>query len=403
MKLKNVLPMLLIIESTLAFSQTQPNSFPTSAGSNATIGGKNQIEFGAGFTKEPNAGKIGYQTFSGDALDIVGAGTSFSNRKIRLFAEGGTFFNGSIGLTFNLDIATSGDYQGLQLSHTSGRWTRLYSSMPGGSFNGITGINDSGIIFGNNAGTLNTGFVIAPHQGALSGLRVDQNGNVGIGTSSPDAKLAVNGNISFTGGSGSLSSNRSPINGYTNLFLGGAIADQANGSYKVFTDGGSNFFSAIKMDNWGGNVGAIKFYSGQSTGGTSYNISNAELENYARMTIVNGNVGIGTTDPKGYKLAVAGKAIAEEVTVKLQANWPDYVFEPTYQLSPLDSIKTYIDKNKHLPEVPSAKEMEKNGVNLGEMNMLLLKKIEELTLYVIEAKKENEVLRTRVEKLESKK
>ena len=103
-----------------------------------------------------------------------------------------------------------------------------------------------------------------------------------------------------------------------------------------------------------------------------------------------GNVGIGTTDPKGYKLAVAGKAIAEEVTVKLQANWPDYVFEPSYTLPSLDSIKTYIDKNKHLPEVPSAKEMEKNGVNLGEMNMLLLKKIEELTLYVIELKKENE-------------
>ena len=60
------------------------------------------------------------------------------------------------------------------------------------------------------------------------------------------------------------------------------------------------------------------------------------------------------------------------------------MFEPDYKLTSLDEIKNYIDQNKHLPEVPSAKEMEKNGVQLGEMNMLLLKKIEELTLYVIE-------------------
>ena len=74
---------------------------------------------------------------------------------------------------------------------------------------------------------------------------------------------------------------------------------------------------------------------------------------------------------------------------------PDYVFEPTYDLKPLAEIETYIKENKHLPEVPSAKEMEKNGVQLGEMNMLLLKKIEELTLHIIEQNK-------RIETLESK-
>jgi hypothetical protein len=66
---------------------------------------------------------------------------------------------------------------------------------------------------------------------------------------------------------------------------------------------------------------------------------------------------------------------------------PDYVFEKSYSLPSLEEVKSYIDQNKHLPEVPSAKEMESNGVNLGEMNMLLLKKIEELTLYVIEQNK----------------
>jgi hypothetical protein len=106
-----------------------------------------------------------------------------------------------------------------------------------------------------------------------------------------------------------------------------------------------------------------------------------------------GNVGIGTTTPGSFKLAVEGKIGAREVQVTLQNPWPDYVFEPTYNLKPLAEIETYIKENKHLPEVPSAAAMEKNGVLLGEMNMLLLKKIEELTLFLIEQNKEIKKLR----------
>lgn len=100
----------------------------------------------------------------------------------------------------------------------------------------------------------------------------------------------------------------------------------------------------------------------------------------------NGKVGIGTTIPDQL-LAVKGQVHANEVKVDLNVPGPDYVFDKDYTLSSLEEIKTYIDQNKHLPEVPSAKEMEKNGVQLGEMNMLLLKKIEELTLYVLEQNK----------------
>jgi len=68
----------------------------------------------------------------------------------------------------------------------------------------------------------------------------------------------------------------------------------------------------------------------------------------------------------------------------------------------IDEIKNYIDQNKHLPEVPSAKEMEKNGIQLGEMNMLLLKKIEELTLYTIEMNKKMEEMKKEINDLKSK-
>jgi hypothetical protein len=111
----------------------------------------------------------------------------------------------------------------------------------------------------------------------------------------------------------------------------------------------------------------------------------------SNINFTTGIVSIGTTTaPTGYKLAVAGKTLTEEVVVKLQANWPDYVFSNSYNLMPLSELESYINQNKHLPEVPSAKEVAENGIAVGEMSATLLKKIEELTLYVIELKKENE-------------
>ena len=115
-----------------------------------------------------------------------------------------------------------------------------------------------------------------------------------------------------------------------------------------------------------------------------------------RLTILsNGNVGIGTDDlvnfnlaTANYKLAVAGKFIAEEVRVKLKSTWPDYVFKPSYKLLSIAEVKAYIDQNQHLPGMPSAQEVAQDGLNLGEVNKLLVQKVEELTLYLIEKDKE---------------
>lgn len=102
-----------------------------------------------------------------------------------------------------------------------------------------------------------------------------------------------------------------------------------------------------------------------------------------------GNVGIGTTTPDS-KLTVKGNIHAEEVKVDLSVPGPDYVFKENYDLRSLEEVQNYIKEHGHLPNIPSAKEMETNGIQLGKMNMRLLEKIEELTLYVIQLKKENQ-------------
>lgn len=113
-----------------------------------------------------------------------------------------------------------------------------------------------------------------------------------------------------------------------------------------------------------------------------------------------GIVSIGTASmPAGYKLAVGGKMVAEEVVIKLQANWPDYVFEPGYRLPSLSELEKFIIAHKHLPGVPTTEEVKENGVATGEMNAILLKKVEELTLYLIELKKENDQLKIKLDEV----
>jgi hypothetical protein len=110
----------------------------------------------------------------------------------------------------------------------------------------------------------------------------------------------------------------------------------------------------------------------------------------------NGKIAIGTTDMtkiNSYSLAVNGAAIFTKAVVKSNAVWPDYVFKENYKMPKLDSLEQFIKSNGHLPEVPKAEDVETNGIDLGKNQALLLKKIEELTLIVIEQNK-------RIQKLE---
>jgi hypothetical protein len=179
-------------------------------------------------------------------------------------------------------------------------------------------------------------------------------GNVGIGTTSPGYKLDVTGSGRFTMGTyvydgqpfGVVSTSGVTWANNTLIYKGYNNGDFA----EILVPGGSIYPANIRL-------------------------------------LQNGNVGIGTSTPD-QKLTVNGTIHSREVRVDLNVPGPDYVFEPDYQLMELSKLKAYLDKNHHLPEVPSADQMAKDGLNLGEMNTELLKKVEELTLYVIEKDKQ---------------
>jgi len=149
------------------------------------------------------------------------------------------------------------------------------------------------------------------------------------------------------------------------------LFDNANGENRLegsFNEGGNN----IHLDSYWGD---LKFRTGDA--GTITD----------RMTIdgATGGVGIGTSNvPSGYRMAVDGNIIAERVRVQLSQNWPDYVFNENYDLMTIDDLKDNIAQNGHLPNIPDAATMTAEGQDLGEMQVKMMEKIEELTLYIID-------------------
>jgi hypothetical protein len=169
------------------------------------------------------------------------------------------------------------------------------------------------------------------------------------------------------------------------------------------TNSNLNVVSFLDASNWGiAHIGVQVQSQANHTGRLFFSTRPSGSGPVQRMLIdENGKVGIGTLNPDQL-LTVNGTIHSKEVKVDLSVPGPDYVFEKSYDLPSLDEVKSYIDENKHLPEVPSAKEMEKNGINVGEMNMLLLKKVEELTLYLVEQKKEIENLKSEISIIKDK-
>ncbi|GAA0548835.1 hypothetical protein [Chitinophaga japonensis] len=231
-------------------------------------------------------------------------------------------------------------------------------------------------------------------------MRITAAGNVGIGTANPLSGTS-NAGLHISKGNHSTIVLGDPFNGYggfvqtsdnkQRVFIGANLYDDVAGSWKVAQSGkGVAGISIIADEGTWGTV--IDFVT--SSGGT-YNRS---------MSILgNGDVGIGTSDTKGYKLAIAGSMIAEKVKVKLQGGWPDYVFADDYKLPDLAEVARYVKEHRHLPGMPAAKEVEQEGLDVGEMNKRLLKQVEEMMLYMMRQQTKIEALQEEIEKLKSNK
>lgn len=211
------------------------------------------------------------------------------------------------------------------------------------------------------------------------------NGNVGIGTTTPQEKVEVNGNILVNTGRFKQSGG---FGGGPIEISDRKIANTLGINWNTYYDTGWKYRNTDYGATLGLDVNGNLVYFANPLG-----TANDPVTSWGeRLRITSsGNVGIGTASPSE-KLSVNGKIRAKEI--KVETGWADFVFKPFYKLLSLSETEQFIKMNGHLPGIPSEKEVALNGINLGEMNAKLLEKIEELTLHLIEKdKKLTEVLR----------
>ncbi|MCG8742669.1 hypothetical protein G1K53_12645, partial [Tenacibaculum finnmarkense] len=216
-------------------------------------------------------------------------------------------------------------------------------------------------------------------------------GNVGIGKN-PSAKLDVNGNLRITAPGSSWITGKTGTGGLT------SSTQLTNSTYHPLIRQKTASGHFINLGGLGDYFGFFGYDKNRTANGYDHSMV---------MNLNTGNIGIGTTNTGSHKLAVEGSIGAREI--KVEANgWSDFVFYDDYKLPTLKEVENHIKEKGHLKDIPSEKEVEKNGISLGEMDAKLLRKIEELTLYTIEQEKKinnleknNKLLKSLVSQLAS--
>jgi len=260
-------------------------------------------------------------------------------------------------LTPSENLSVFGNAARLSVTGVSGNSAILMGNQNSG------GVNNPSVIWAANGNLFFGGGNSWNRGGTLSTtMTVADNSNVGIGITNPASKLEVNGDISLA---------RTHKIKFLETVGGDDRAYIRSSDCGPGEDCNSLVFAVNRDDE-------ILFIKGNKT------------------------VGIGTNDTKGFKLGVNGKIAATEVKVATYANWPDFVFKKDYNLPSLKDVENHIKTKGHLANIPSAKQVEKGGFFLGQMDAKLLQKIEELTLYTIQQEKDLEEQDKRNMKQESR-
>ena len=331
---------------------------------------------------------------------------SFSASAQTLYVPSGTNGIGSSSTT-NVGIGTSAPDAPLTFNSVTGEKIHLYSS--GSSLYGLSVYSNELRVISGAGGSITFGNQGA---GAFSEYaRITSSGALGLGMT-PQATLDVAGNgiATFRAGVSTNAANTvAQIRSSLAVVGSGSTAQSVNGAvaYDYYNAGSSPSFS-----------GTLLVYNGKDDPNTNYDLPQARRgslifqnvsagliatnggsiyfapASHTQMVIKpGGNVGIGTMNPDAM-LAVNGTIHAKEVIVDTSSSaWSDYVFSSAYRLAPLAEVEQHIKSEGHLPGIPSAAQVAEHGVNMGEMQARLLAKVEELTLYMIELKKENAELR----------
>jgi hypothetical protein len=309
-----------------------------------SAGGISSVRNGDYITNAPNiASSLAFYTTNGG---------SFNTEQMRI-TNNGYVGIGTTAPSNNLNVYTTTNTGGITITGGSGATNTSLILKNNSSGGNSWDISSTGGGHGYGDGKLLIGLGFSPKM-TINGV-----GNVGIGTTSPADKLSIYGGNGVGLG----------------IDVGGA-AGNAGKMLFTYSSGAYNIGKIEGISRSGGG-GDLNFYT--SLYGDALT---------SQMTITRaGNIGIGTANPEA-KLTVKGKIVASEIQVKEIGVIPDYVFKPDYQLMSLDKVEDFVKQNQHLPEVPSEKEFKKDGMNMAEMNALLLKKVEELTLYVIEQSKQ---------------
>lgn len=240
---------------------------------------------------------------------------------------------------------------------------------------------------GSGAGTVNTTGSSNVYVGISAGNKSNGTGNTFIGRATGYYNVGGSYNVAVGFGAGSGSAD---FSGSYNVFLGNLAGYYETGSNKLYIANTNTTTPLI----YGEFPTTSPAYVGKLVFNTRVGVGTMTLPNSVM-------VGSTPTDVSAYKMFVDGGLVSRELVLTGAGAWADYVFAKDYKLKSLDEVEAFIKANGHLPNIPAAKEVEKWGINVGEMSRLQQEKIEELTLYMIEQNKKlnsNENLLTELDK-----